>query len=395
MNRVVSKWNDSRRSTASRQNDGFRSTAIETLRWFCAETDASEIGGALGRLFASSPRCELLNCRVRIDDSASKSTRSSEEQSPDETQQINPPSELRDDETIAQFVLNGESHDHKSWEASVSLAVRSGGAEVWQTVLEDIGSEGCGSCNDSSDDADSITNRLITESEFAALGFPSDRGTELDFEDLCHHAVHEIRNPLGAIITASSLVKGCAGEPLSTDDLDLLGIIERESQRIDATLGLYMKYVCKPKLDCTNQSILDLIENSILSCNSTAELRAVGSKESFIAYADSGLLGEAFEYFIARVPKDDPDLNVASITCSSNAESIVIEFKYDGERIRPDLLRKVVLPFDTAKDGGSGLESAPAYSILKAHGGRLSIGSSGESTTFTILLPKRRDFEND
>jgi nitrogen-specific signal transduction histidine kinase len=67
-----------------------------------------------------------------------------------------------------------------------------------------------------------------------------------------------------------------------------------------------------------------------------------------------------------------------------------MKFEYGGGGIRPDLLRKVVLPFDSTKEGGSGLASIPVHRIIRAHEGRMSIDSSETATVITMTVPRYR-----
>lgn len=47
----------------------FRSTLIETLRWFCSEVPEMKLQSSLESLFSQSQKCSMLNCSV-IKDSA-------------------------------------------------------------------------------------------------------------------------------------------------------------------------------------------------------------------------------------------------------------------------------------------------------------------------------------
>ena len=59
-----------------------------------------------------------------------------------------------------------------------------------------------------------------------------------------------------------------------------------------------------------------------------------------------------------------------------------------GSGIAPENLGKIFDPFFTTKDKGTGFGLATCYTIIKKHGGRLSVESElGRGTTFLILLP--------
>jgi PAS domain S-box-containing protein len=59
-----------------------------------------------------------------------------------------------------------------------------------------------------------------------------------------------------------------------------------------------------------------------------------------------------------------------------------------GAGITPEILPKVFDPYYTTKPGGSGLGLAVCYSIIRNHGGLITVGSEpGAGATFTVYLP--------
>jgi signal transduction histidine kinase len=65
-----------------------------------------------------------------------------------------------------------------------------------------------------------------------------------------------------------------------------------------------------------------------------------------------------------------------------------IRFQDDGEGIEPEALNKILNPFFTTKEKGSGLGLPIVKSLIEAHQGQLEISSAPEAgTTVTITLP--------
>lgn len=59
-----------------------------------------------------------------------------------------------------------------------------------------------------------------------------------------------------------------------------------------------------------------------------------------------------------------------------------------GTGIHPDHLPKIFDPYFTTKEGGSGLGLAITFSIIKRHGGHITVHSQlGTGTTFTLYIP--------
>jgi two-component system, NtrC family, sensor histidine kinase HydH len=65
-----------------------------------------------------------------------------------------------------------------------------------------------------------------------------------------------------------------------------------------------------------------------------------------------------------------------------------IWFHDDGDGIDPETLKKILNPFFTTKEKGSGLGLPIVKSIIEAHQGSLKIDSApGQGTTIIISLP--------
>ena len=67
---------------------------------------------------------------------------------------------------------------------------------------------------------------------------------------------------------------------------------------------------------------------------------------------------------------------------------VEITVRDDGPGIPPETLPRVFDPFFTTRPGGTGLGLATCHSIVRRHGGHVSIASRlGEGTTVTVILP--------
>jgi PAS domain S-box-containing protein len=70
---------------------------------------------------------------------------------------------------------------------------------------------------------------------------------------------------------------------------------------------------------------------------------------------------------------------------------VKVRIKDGGAGIAPKHLPMMFVPYFTTKPGGSGLGLATSYSIIKKHGGLMTVDSEvGVGTTFTLFLPAAR-----
>ncbi|MGA7826022.1 MAG: ATP-binding protein, partial [Geobacteraceae bacterium] len=71
---------------------------------------------------------------------------------------------------------------------------------------------------------------------------------------------------------------------------------------------------------------------------------------------------------------------------------VAIVVSDDGEGIAPKNLAKIFDPYFSTKETGSGLGLTSAYSIVRKHGGDISVTSEpGKGSTFEIIIPASRN----
>ena len=116
--------------------------------------------------------------------------------------------------------------------------------------------------------------------------------------------------------------------------------------------------------------------------------------------ADAGQMCQAFSNIIMNAVQAMPDGGLLVITARDHlleagnwqklppGPYVSIAFSDEGGGIPQEDLKKVFDPYFTTKPQGKGLGLASVYSIVKRHGGSVSVDSqSGDGTTFTVYLP--------
>jgi signal transduction histidine kinase len=106
--------------------------------------------------------------------------------------------------------------------------------------------------------------------------------------------------------------------------------------------------------------------------------------------ADQDLLHQAFLNILLNAIQAMPQggLLTVSILPGPQGQGGEIRIQDDGEGIESETLNKILNPFFTTKEKGSGLGLPIVKSIVQAHQGSLSISSApGAGTTVTITLP--------
>gem|GEM_PF-3361973 len=393
MNEFVSDVTAPGVRTLEDRTNNFRSNAIETLRWYCSEKKPDEISFALRELFATTPNCSLIRCEVIFlgDEAVPERGQANE----DDLQCLSATkmpfySEVSDNvSSLVQFCINGGSTEGGNWQVRVQLSVKGDAELVWQTILSDI----CVL-------PDGFSDRTDEPPTGPPIGSPDPAGSpdgeeELGYHKMTRELIHELRNPLGSIMTSVGMVIAKDDEPLDSEDRKLLAIIEEEAERIDRTLEEFSELLKPVKLQKSKVDLIDLLSDTVKDStflsgtfSDIVELSHPSEGESLVVDADISMFKSVLAFMLQHLPDSVAGCVSAHVRCVASDDSIAVKFEYGGEGIRPDLLRKVVLPFGSTKEGGSGLANIPVHRIITAHEGRMSIDPSETATVITMTVPR-------
>jgi two-component system sensor histidine kinase PilS (NtrC family) len=204
---------------------------------------------------------------------------------------------------------------------------------------------------------------------------------------------HELRNPLASISGCVELLGGAQG--LSAEDQRVMGIVLRETARLDQLLGRFLEFTrpAPPQ-------------------RRPADLAQVLGETLDVFAADPGAAGLRLERALAPAPVScDPDqlrqvawnlvanagqacrgagrpgtVRVACTPAPGGGATLSVED--DGPGIPPAELSRIFTPFFTTKAEGTGLGLAVVQRIVDAHGGSVEVDSApGRGARFTVRLP--------
>ena len=213
---------------------------------------------------------------------------------------------------------------------------------------------------------------------------------------------HEIRNPLGAIRTASYLIemkiknKGMGVEPQ-------LQRIAAQVARCDKIISELLDFTRSRALDRKAFNVDDWVRSIVEEerkalpgmLHITYDL-GLGSIEcgidedrmrrvliNLLSNASEAMVGKADA--VTAVAALDPRINVATTFAGDMIEISVTD---NGSGISEENLAKIMQPLFTTKSFGVGLGLPAVEKILQQHGGGLRIASKlGEGATFTAYFP--------
>ena len=206
--------------------------------------------------------------------------------------------------------------------------------------------------------------------------------------------VHDLRNPLAAITTASELLQR---ETLAPDRrLSLLENQMKAAQRMQVMLAELLDFSRgNYQLKLEPQPLLPIIERSVK--NLLPQLRArvkilIEVPPDLVIKVDEEHLGRVIDNLLLNACQAIPkDRNDAQVTISARRENSVVKIfiEDNGTGIPDSIQDRLFEPFvSQGKYGGTGLGLAIARGIIEAHGGKIGVDqTSAEGTKIFLTLP--------
>lgn len=202
---------------------------------------------------------------------------------------------------------------------------------------------------------------------------------------------HEIRNPLGIILSSTELMQ----KKLDADDqaTTLTGIIMEEAGRLNTIITDFLNFA-RPRTPnlapCRVDHILDknitFLEPQIQSRGYTIERQFAATLPEIKADAD--MLYQAFLNILINAMQAMSDGGCINVIVDSLDNMIKVSITDTGPGISEDIKEKIWDPFFTTKDKGTGLGLGIVKNIVKTHSGHIAIENHPKGgTSVAIDLP--------
>lgn len=210
------------------------------------------------------------------------------------------------------------------------------------------------------------------------------------FENMTSVVLHELRNPLAAIMNNHYLLRMTLGEDMDGDVRRHLDLAERESARA-TRITEDLREVSRPKRPVlADWDFKELIEQAVettpapdgvtLSVNCPSLHVQVDADQ--VTHVLTNLLANAYE---ALGDSGSVELSVTEV----DGDLVMVSALDDGPGIDEHVLDKVFDPFVSTKPAGTGLGLAIVRRMVEAHGGSVAIENpSAGGARVTVLLPR-------
>ena len=212
---------------------------------------------------------------------------------------------------------------------------------------------------------------------------------------------HEIRNPLGAMRGAIQLLESRTDR--GTVQADLMGIILRESDRLNSIITNFLNYA-KPKVgDFVEIDVNEAIRDTVVLLKHGPDVKPshifeldLPSEPIFLS-ADETQLKQVFWNLSRNALHAMPNGGKLLIGAERLPfDKVRIRFADNGSGMPPEQVEKLFEPFSKSTSGGTGLGLSIVYQIVRDHNGAINVRSTeGEGTTITLELPVERKAMDD
>jgi two-component system NtrC family sensor kinase len=213
---------------------------------------------------------------------------------------------------------------------------------------------------------------------------------------------HEINNPLSGILTYAKLIIRTletreVDEKTRATSIRQLRLVERETERCTAIVRNLLEFARQRPLSVADVSVPAVLDEALALLAHQISLQNVKIEKHYEPVppveGDGGQLRQAFVNIALNACDAMPEGGVlrVSLRPATDGEQVVVEFSDTGTGIPPDVLSKILDPFFTTKENGTGLGLSVVYGIVERHGGKLDIESQpGRGTTVRIQLAGAR-----
>lgn len=207
---------------------------------------------------------------------------------------------------------------------------------------------------------------------------------------------HEIRNPLASIRGAAQALRGESSH--HPEDHRLLGIVVRESDRLDAIVDHFLQFARHKPLALREVEVRDLLREVATLLRSrpdtegiavSVDADGVGRCRCDADQMKQVLLNLGLNAVEAVREGKRPEREVAFACRRTGPPARVrIEVADSGTGIDPAHWGRLFEPFFSTKPRGTGMGLAIAKRIVEAHGGEIAFDTAaGRGTTFRIAIP--------
>lgn len=219
-------------------------------------------------------------------------------------------------------------------------------------------------------------------------------------------ATHEINNPLSIISAYVQYLLSNYGDakprqlrPKETREIvNTLNVINRETLRCGKIVNNLLQFARKAKLETENLDINEIMGKTLGIMGRQLKLSGIKVTRKMMkklprVKGNYNLIQQVFMNIILNAREAMPDGGGLLVRTGRDGRRLTVEIRDTGKGIPKEEINRIFDPFYTtrAPGRGTGLGLSVVHSIIKDHGGGISVKSRiGEGSSFFIRLPVKK-----
>jgi two-component system sensor histidine kinase/response regulator len=216
-------------------------------------------------------------------------------------------------------------------------------------------------------------------------------------------AAHDLRNPLGAIITYSELLLEEAAPRLTAEHVEFISLIKSLGEfvlrLVNDLVDVSKLEAGKLELQLEDVDLVGLVKrnvmlNGILAHKKGIMLTLDAGEGALVVSADPGRIEQALTKLVTNAIKFSPPETTVEVRISRHDGEALLTVRDEGPGIPASELEMLFRPFQrtsvksTGGERGTGLGLVIARKIVEGHGGRIWVESEvGNGSAFYVALP--------
>ncbi|MDA2933098.1 ATP-binding protein [Acidobacteria bacterium AH-259-D05] len=205
---------------------------------------------------------------------------------------------------------------------------------------------------------------------------------------------HEINNPLGVILGRSDYLSRLAKLRKADEFLEDLEAIEHNAARAGKIVSDLLDFARPHPLNRRQHDLNSLLTQTIELMEPRVTTRDLTLRKELASVPPVEIDWDRMQQVFVNLINNSIDACQEGGTIrlrthiNSSRSQVEVTVEDNGVGIPPEHLKKVFDPFFTSKQQGTGLGLSVSYSIVRDHGGQISVESRvGQGTRFTVKLP--------
>ena len=202
---------------------------------------------------------------------------------------------------------------------------------------------------------------------------------------------HNINNVLAAIMGTASLQEGMTSGPDDREAYQTIGTACRRGREVVRSLTQFARPSLTQPMPIELHGIIGEVL-AILASTTRNRFRVLEAfaKEPLWIRGDAGSINHALMNLCLNALDAMPGGGTLTLrTLAAERSWVAVSVEDDGEGMPPGVQERVLEPFFTTKEQGTGLGLSMTHGVVRAHGGTMTISSAtGRGTTVKLRFPR-------